>query len=117
MGAKVTKAVCTSTFVFKASFHKSDKKNGKQKMFLSVRKAVLHDCNILLENVTCDSETPAVKVDHSKGRVPTDLRGIYIARGRQSILEGEDFRALDTVSFRLLQYSLIALQERRSAAL
>lgn len=52
-----------------------------RKLFLSVSKAVIRECTILLASVEWDCGTPVVKVDHSKERVHLDRNGWYATVG------------------------------------
>lgn len=71
------------------------KRGGKSIVY--IRLGVLHICNPLLGSIKRDEEFLGTCIDFPEGKVTNRLDGIYTITGLRGMLEGKDYRSLETV--------------------
>ena len=71
--------------------------NNRVRKLASIRTAVLRGCNSVLRYFQTHSVMPGTRIDFSKSYCSSSLNGLYPSTGLRGMLEGKDFKALDTV--------------------
>lgn len=75
----------------------STSKTAKQSAICSKKTAILSGCNTLLRAIERDSGVSGLHVDFSGKDASSCLNGIFLQTGLRGMLEGKDYRRLDTV--------------------
>ena len=75
----------------------STNKNAKPSVIRSKKTSILSGCNTLLRAIERDSGVSGLHVDFSGKDASSRLNGIFLQTGLRGMLEGKDYRRLDTV--------------------
>ena len=71
--------------------------NNKRRTYYSLRTPILRGLNTLLRFFQANSTLPGIRVDFSKNECTSQLNGIYTSTGLRGMLEGKDYKNLDSL--------------------
>ena len=91
--------------------------NGRLRTYCSLRHTVLKGCNSLLRSIQDLYTMPGIRYDFSKKECSTALNGIYTNTGLRGMLEGKDYKVLDTIFPIVFAYVDTWLSDNDSAPL
>ena len=91
--------------------------NNRMRKMSSLRSSILRGCNTILRFFQSHSFMPGTRIDFSKKDCSSQLNGIYTSTGLRGMLEGKDYKALDTVFPFVFAYVDIWLQQETEASL